>query len=185
MASSTALLQRKELLGSESLVVDLTGGLNQILKVSSGQEIAQGDEFAMVFIFDVDNTPSILTATDLSATDGDGLFASDNSKRDDVFDCGVERTFFIIEFIVVIWVHLEVVECKFFLDALLEGSALFEGKRVGLGDHGNDIDDIGELLQNNNIDWFQGVTRGLDEEETAVDTGVLDVSVALRGKFLS
>lgn len=35
--------------------------------MSAGEEVAEIDEFAVVFILDVDNAPSVLTASDLSA----------------------------------------------------------------------------------------------------------------------
>lgn len=68
---------------------------------------------------------------------------------------GVDSTFLIIKFIVVIGVHLQVVESEFLLDSLLEGLALLEGQRVGLGDNRDDIDDVGQLLQDNNVNGFQ------------------------------
>lgn len=76
-------------------------------------------------------------------------------------------------------------ESKFLLYALLKGTALFKGKGVGLGDDRNHVDNIRELLQDNDIDWLQGVARGLDEEKAAVDAGILDISLSLSGEFLS
>lgn len=46
-------------------------------------------------------------------------------------------------------------EGKFFLDSLLEHLAFLEGERIGLGDHGNNIDDIRQLLQNNNVNRLE------------------------------
>jgi hypothetical protein len=82
--SSAALLQGKQLLGTEGLVVDLAGSLHQILEVGAGQEIAQVDEFTVVLILDVDDTPTVLTAADLLAVDNDSLLAADNGERNDV-----------------------------------------------------------------------------------------------------
>lgn len=70
-------------------------------------------------------------------------------------------------------------ELELFLDALLECGSLFEGERVGLGDDGNDVDDVRELLQHDNVDWLEGVPGWLDEEETAVYSRVLDISLSL------
>lgn len=83
-SGSTALLQGQQLLRTESLVVDLAGCLNKVLQVRPGQEIAQVDEFAVVFIFDVDHTPAVLAAANLLSANNDGLLATDNSKRDNV-----------------------------------------------------------------------------------------------------
>lgn len=60
--------------------MDLAGGLNQVLKMSSCKEIAQVDEFAVGFILNVDYTPAVLTAPNLLSVNDDRLFASDNGK---------------------------------------------------------------------------------------------------------
>jgi hypothetical protein len=70
-------------------------------------------------------------------------------------DLNVHNTLLVIKFVIIVWVHLEVVECELLLDALLECLSLFQGQRVGLGNHGNNVDDIGELLEDDNIDWLQ------------------------------
>ena len=100
-------------------------------------------------------------------------------------DLGVQSTLLLIKLIVVIWEHLQVVERKLLLYAFLEGTALLQGERVGLSNDWDDIDDIRKLLQDNDIDWLQSVTRRLDKEEAAVDTGILDISLSLGSKFLS
>lgn len=66
-----ALLERQELLGTEGLVVDLRGGLDEILKMSSEEEVSEVDEFAVSLILDVDDTPSVLSTADLLAVDND------------------------------------------------------------------------------------------------------------------
>ena len=48
----TALFECQKLLGAESLVVDLRRGLDEILKMSSSQEVPQVYEFTMVFVLD-------------------------------------------------------------------------------------------------------------------------------------
>lgn len=72
-------------------------------------------------------------------------------------DLSVETTLLLIKLIVVVGVHLEVVEGELLLDTLLELLALLEGEGVGLGNNGNDVDDIGELLQDDDINGLQGV----------------------------
>jgi hypothetical protein len=51
--------------------VDLRCGLDQILKMGAGKEVSKVDEFAMVLILNIDNSPSVLTTTDLLATNDD------------------------------------------------------------------------------------------------------------------
>lgn len=84
MAGSTALLQSKKLLSTESLIVYLTGGFDQVLEVGAGQEVAEVDEFAVVFVFNVYHAPAVLTAADLFSIDDDRLLTADNSKWNDV-----------------------------------------------------------------------------------------------------
>ena len=51
--------------------MDLGRGLDQILEMSTGEEVSQVDEFAVVLVLDIDDSPSVLTATDLLAPDDD------------------------------------------------------------------------------------------------------------------
>lgn len=46
-------------------------------------------------------------------------------------------------------------ESELFLDALLESLALFESEGVSLGDDWHDIDDVGQLLQDNDINGLE------------------------------
>lgn len=87
--------------------------------------------------------------------------------------------------VAVVRVHLEVVEGELLLDALLECLALLHGQGIGLGDDRNHVDHIGQLLQHDNIDRLQGVTSGLNEEQAAVNAGVLNVLVAVGCELLT
>jgi len=69
--SCAALLKCQELLSTECFVVDLRCGLDQVLQMGTGEEVSQVDEFAVVLVLDVDDSPSILTTTDLLATNDD------------------------------------------------------------------------------------------------------------------
>lgn len=173
------------MLGTESLVVDLGGGLDKILEVGSEEEVAQVDEFAVSLILDVDDTPSVLSAANLLAVDNDRLLGSDDSEGDEALDLAVQGALLLVKLVVVVGVHLEVVESELLLNALLEGQALLRGQGVSLGDDGNDVDDIRKLLQDDNVDRLQGVARGVDEEEAAVDTSILDVALSLCRELLA
>lgn len=70
-------------------------------------------------------------------------------------DLNVDGTLFIIKFVIVVGVHLQVVEGKLFLDSLLECLTLFEGKGVGLGDDGNNVDNVRQLLEHNDINGLE------------------------------
>lgn len=169
-ARSTAFLESQELLRAEGLVVDLARRFHQVLEVGASEEVSQRHEFAMVFVLHVNHTPAVLPAADLPAIDNNILFTADHSKRDDVLrdleanksisqksylDLHVHGTLLVIELVIVVRVHLQVMEGEFLLDSLLERLALLEGKRVGLGNHGNDIDDVGQLLQHNNVNGLE------------------------------
>lgn len=111
----------------------------------------------MVFILYIDDTPSVLASADLAAVDDDAVFATDDRERNKVVDVRVQLTFFIVLLLVIVRVHAEVVEGKFFLDALFEGEAFFKGERVRFSDYGDDVDDIGEFLKDYNVDRFETV----------------------------
>lgn len=70
-------------------------------------------------------------------------------------DLDVHSTLLVVKLVIIIGVHLQVVESKFLLDSLLECLALLEREGVGLGDNGNDINDVGQFLQNNNVNGFE------------------------------
>ena len=79
---STTLLEGQQLLGAEGLVVDLRGSLDEILQVGSEEEVSEVDEFTVVLVFDIDDTPAVLATANLLAIDDDGLFGANNGKGD-------------------------------------------------------------------------------------------------------
>ena len=98
---------------------------------------------------------------------------------------GLEGSLLWVVLVVVVWVHAQVVELEFLLYPLLEGSALLEGQAVALGNNRDDVDKLAQLLEHNDVDGLQGVARRLDEEQAAVDAGVLEVSLTLSSKLLA
>ncbi len=48
--------------------MDLGCGFDQILEMSTGKEISEVDEFAVILILDIDHSPSVLASTDLLAS---------------------------------------------------------------------------------------------------------------------
>lgn len=81
------------------------------------------------------------------------LFAHENTKTN--FDLSIQSALLLVEFVIVIRIHLEVVESEFLLDSLLECHALFQGQGIGLGNDRYDVDDIGELLENDDVNWLK------------------------------
>lgn len=76
-------------------------------------------------------------------------------------------------------------EGEFLLNPLFERSAFLESERVGLCDDRDNVDNVGELLQDDNVNRFEGMARGLDEEQAAMDAGILNVAFSLSGEFFS
>ena len=68
---------------------------------------------------------------------------------------------------------------------LLERLALLESERVRLGNDGDNVHHLGELLHDDDINRAERVARRVDEEQAAVDARVLDVTVALRSELLA
>lgn len=83
-SSSAAFLECEQLLSAECLIMNLWRGFDKILKMCSGEEVAKVDELAMVLILHIDHTPSILSSTDLLASNNDRFLRSYNSERNDV-----------------------------------------------------------------------------------------------------
>ena len=87
-ANSRALLEGEQLLGTEGLVVDLRGGLDEVLEMGAGEEVTEVDEFAVGLVLDckvlakesrtettrqhtVDDTPLVLATTNVPTVHND------------------------------------------------------------------------------------------------------------------
>lgn len=183
--------------------MDLRGGLDKVLEVCSEEEVSEIDKFAVSLVLNVDDSPSVLAAADLLTIDDNRLLGTDNCERNKILlrismctirlnssdetnlDLTVQSTLLIIKFLVIIGVHLEVMESKLLLDALLELLTLLNGQSVGLGNDRHHVNHIRQLLQDDNINGLQRVARWLDEKETAVDTGILDIALSLCSELLA
>ena len=64
--------------------MDLRCGLNQILEMGAGEEVSEVDEFAVSLVLNVDDTPSVLAAADLLASNDDRLLGTNNREWDDI-----------------------------------------------------------------------------------------------------
>ena len=157
-----ALLQGEKLLGTESLVVGLRGGLNEILEMGAEEEVAQVNEFAVSLVLDVNDTPAVLATANLLAVDNDRLLRADDGEgykalrklvlvipitaafflENTYLDLAVQGALLVVKLLVIIREHLEVVESKLLLDALLELLALLDSQGVSLGNDGDNVDDI-------------------------------------------
>src|ERR1700744_2017671 len=50
------------------------------------KEVTQVDEFAVMLVFDVDNTPAVLATPDLLSVDHNGTIRANDGKRNDFLD---------------------------------------------------------------------------------------------------
>lgn len=57
-------------------------------------------------------------------------------------DLSIDGTLLIVELIIIVGVHLQVVESELLLDPLLECLAFFESEGIGLGDDGDNVDHV-------------------------------------------
>lgn len=80
---SGTLLQRKQLLRAEALIVDLARRLDQVLEMGAGEEVAQVDEFAVSLVLDVDGAPAVLARGDGLAVEGEAVLGADDCEGDD------------------------------------------------------------------------------------------------------
>jgi hypothetical protein len=77
------------------------------------------------------------------------------------------------------------VELELLLYPLLELGTLLKSQAITLGDDGHNVDELAQLLEDDDVDGLQGVAGGLDEEQAAVDAGVLEVSFTLSSELLA
>lgn len=97
----------------------------------------------------------------------------------------VHGRFLAVILLVVIGVHADVVEGELLLYTVLEHLPLLQCQAVRLGNHGNNVHRLRELLQHDDIDWLQSMASRRDEVETAVDSRVLDVPLTLGSELFA
>lgn len=100
-------------------------------------------------------------------------------------DMLIEGSLFLIIVLVVNRVETNIMVLKLFPDSRLESNTLFQGKRVGLGNHRNNIDDLAQFFHNDNVNRTELMARGVDKEQAAVNARVLNVSIAHGGKLFA
>ena len=68
---------------------------------------------------------------------------------------------------------------------LLEELPLLERQTIRLGNNGHNVNNLAELLHDYDVNRAQRVAAGVDEVQSAVNTRVLDVSVAHSSELLA
>lgn len=51
--------------------MDLRGGFDQVLEMGAGEEVSEVNEFTVVLILNIDDTPSVLATANLLAANDD------------------------------------------------------------------------------------------------------------------
>ncbi len=123
------------------------------------QEVPQRHELAMVLILYIDDAPSILSTAHRATIDDNRVLRSDDREGYQIIDIRIHGALLLVLLVVVVGVHTQVVEGELFLDALFESLAFLEGKGVGFGDHGNNIDNVRKLLEHDDIDGLETECR--------------------------
>ena len=100
-------------------------------------------------------------------------------------DLCVERNFLLVMLLVVVRVHSQIMESKLLFYSLLERRTFLQGQAVCLCNDRYNIDKFRKFFQDNNVNGLQTVAGRLDEEEAAVNAGILQVALALSREFLA
>lgn len=64
--------------------MDLGRRFDKVLEVCSQEEVSQVDEFAVVLILNVDDTPTVLTTSNLVTVDNNGLLGTNDGEGDQI-----------------------------------------------------------------------------------------------------
>lgn len=187
--TSLADLPCLHLLCPVCLVMVLLGGVDQVQHMSSNQDGAELLEVTMLLVFNLSNTPSILSALDGSAVVGLNVLL----RSDDREGHGINQTTCMLHSGGIVILERRSVN----LDALsindlthlslvsemlqatvsksysrLEFHQVCRTECVRFRDNWDKIDASAELLHHLNVQWLKGVAGGTDEIETRMDTKI-------------
>ena len=96
-----AFLEREQLLGAEGLVVDVGGGVDQVVRVGAQQHVTQVEELAVVRVLDVHHARAVLTATNQLAVHLHGALRADHGEGQHGLDLAVEHALLFVVVLVV------------------------------------------------------------------------------------
>lgn len=179
------LFESKELFRPESFIVHLCSGFNEILQVSSRKEVSQVNKLAMSFILDVDNPPPVLPSTHGFAINDDTSFRANDGEWKHFPNTLVELKLLLVEFVRVKGKHSDLIVMHFGQDPLFEKGSFLQSQGVGFCNDWHYIDYFGKFFEDHNVNRFQSVARGVDEEKTAVDTSIRNEAVSHGCEFFT
>ena len=127
----------QQLFSTESFIMNLCCGFNQVLQMSSRQKVAQMNKLAMILILHVDHTPSCLSSTYCLAIHNHVTLRANNCERDQILwfqllsapgsfipsilldtyaNVFIQWLFLFIVFFTLIGIESNIMECQFSLD---------------------------------------------------------------------
>lgn len=181
----TALLKSQELPRSKGFVVSQSRSLDEVLEVSAREEVAQVYKLAVILVLYIDYAVSVLSSAYGLAVDDDVALGAYDGKRDQRANAVIELSLFFLVLLAIKRVQANVVVLHLCTDPLFEEITLVEGEAVGLCNDWYDVDDVGKLLHDGDVNGPQSVARGVDKEEATVDARVCDVPVTHGGELFS
>lgn len=165
--------------------MDLCRRFDEVLQVRPSQEVAKVYKFAVLLILDIDDPPPILSPADALSINRDGAFRTNNCERNHRPDLGVNLDFLIVRFFGIEGVEADVVVNEFRTNLLLEREPLFHRQTVRLRDNRHYVHNLAQLLQHDNVNRTQRMSRRIDEEQRAVNPSVLNVTISHRRQLFS
>jgi len=143
------------------------------------------DEFTVVLILHVDDTPAILATPHWFSIDNDRTVRADDSEGNHAHDVLIQLNFFVIVLFGVKGIEADIMILEVGTNFSFKYLSLVEGQAIGFGDDGDDIDYLGEFLHDDNVDGTKGMSAWVNKEKTTVNSGILNVTFTRGGQFFT
>jgi len=141
LRSSSTLNALAKLLGTVVFVEEVVGDLLQISQMAVQQSTTDGQEIRVSWVVNLDNTPWILSGSDLAPTDLNNIFGPNNGKWHQATKLGVLLNSVLVILLNVVWevVDWDSVVLNILHDKLL-GLSQFSGcEGVSFANDRNDV----------------------------------------------
>jgi len=164
--------------------MDLRRRLDEVLQVCPGQEVAEIYKFAMLLILNIDHSPLIFPPAHAFTIKDDRALGTNHRKGDHRPDLSINLNFLIVRLLGVEGVQADVVVNELGTNLLLEREPLFHRQAVRFRNDRHHVHDLAQFLQHDNVNRTQRVSRGIDEEQRAVNPRILNVAISHRRQLL-
>lgn len=168
--------QRRQLLGSVVFVQLVGRLLPQLLEVVSHQQLSQLDKVAVLLVVHLNHSPGVGSASHGSAVGGLHLLGgAHNGKGHLGHDLvGLGDGLGVVVLVLRRRKDVNLLVSNVGQNSSLEVLNLLVGQSVGLGNHGDQVDLLVQLLHHGDVQGLERVAGGLDEVDTRVDSRVVD-----------